>query len=413
MYLVRIINQDLVAITINGQKERILSGNVVQGINTIDTCSFTLHPANAGFDKINDFTTLVEVTDTIKNKTEFTGRVLLSPEEMDDNGAIRKNVTCESLFGYLCDSQQLYVEEQNWTVRGLLERIISCHNSQVEAHKRFVVGNVTVIDPNDNLFCGIQRENSWESIKKKLIDVLGGEIRYRVESSGLYIDYLAEIGEHKTTPIELSKNMKSIVREKNPSSFVTRLIPYGAKLSNDTEERLTVATVNNGSIYIDDTEAIAKYGIHVGSVEFDDVTQANILLTKARQWLTANNKVQVKYSITALDLSLLGLNIDAFEVYNYHPIKNKLLGIEDEARIIKSNKDLCDRTKSTIEIGDNFKTLSELQGERLKKLEATASTVTKIENNYVTQKKLSDEIEKIDFDGIKESDLTFITVSKT
>lgn len=394
MYIVTIENGAVVD-TIHGVTEKLKSGKVVKAINAIDSCTFTLLPSNIGFNRIHDFTTLVRVYNDRRNRYEFQGRVLCSSPSMSDSGLITRDVTCESFFGFLCDSVQPYVTERNWTRRGLLQHIITQHNAQLEGYKHFAVGEVD--NPNDNVYIGIQRKNSWETIKEKLLDKEGGEIRFRVVDGVIYIDYLEQIGETKATAIALSHNMKAITKESDPSAYVTRLIPLGCKQKDaegkETEERLTIASVNGGVEYIDDEDAIAAYGLHVGIVEWDDVTDANNLLRKGREWLVANNKVQVKYAITALDLSALGLDIDDFDVHNSHPVKNALLGIDDRARIIKKNLDICEEVKSTIEVGDNFKTLSELQREQAGKIESAANTIAKIESDYVTNQTLKNEVE--------------------
>ncbi len=383
MFIVTIENNGIIT-EIHGENEKLMSGKVVKGINSIDTFSFVLLPSNAGFNEICDFMTLVKVYNTNKERYEFFGRVLYSDTTMDESGLITKDVTCESYFGYLCDSWQLYVAEQNWTVNGLLQHLIDTHNSFVEPCKQFTLGEVTVTDPNDNLYCGIQRENTWDAIKKKLLNVLGGELRFRVESDGLYLDYLVEIGETRETAIAVSHNMKSIKQEKDPSAYVTRLIPLGAKIKDadgkDTEQRLDISSVNGGKVYIDDEQAIAEYGIHVSVVEWDDVTEASNLLSKGKAWIAENNKIQIKYSITALDLSLLGLDVDDFEVCDYYPIKNALIGVDDVARIIKKSIDVCEEVRSTLEFGENFKTLSDIQ---LETSEKAASSTTSVEAQLI------------------------------
>lgn len=376
MYIVTLINGDIET-PIHGEKEKLQSGTIVKGINAIDSFTFTMLPSNAGFDLINEFTTLVNVYNTNKNRYEFMGRVLCPESEMSEAGLLTKKVTCESLFGYLCDSQQKYVNTQNWTVSGLLKHLIDCHNSQVEAHKKFTVGKVTATDANNNLYLGIQRENTWDAIKSNLIDKIGGELQFRVEDGVIYIDYLEEIGEEKETEIALSVNMKSIIREKDPTAFVTRLIPLGAKLSDETEERLDITSVNGGLNFIDDAEAVKKYGIHVGTVLFDDVTKATNLLAKGRNWLEENNKVQVKYTVSALDLSLIGLAFDDFECGNSYPIRNALLDIYDTARIVKQTIDICNDVASSFDIGDNFKTLSDIEIEQRKAAAQNIATLQK------------------------------------
>lgn len=391
MYVVKIYNGESVA-TIHDEYEKLRSGSVVKGINTIDSFSFEILPSNIGFNAIRDFQTLVTVYNTNKDRYEFYGRVLYSTVSMEESGLIKKEVTCESYLGYLCDSQQVYVPTKNWTVRGLLEHIINVHNSLVEEYKKFEIGEVTVTDPNDNLYLGIQRENSWKTINDKLIGKLGGEIRFRVVDDVIYLDYLTQIGEQKDTEIALSRNMKSIMKEDDPTSYITRLIPLGCKLSDNTEERLDISNVNNGCNYIDDETAIAVYGIHVGYVEFDDVTSETALLEKGKQWQKEVNKIKIKYSISALDLSLIGLALDDLDTHNYYPVKNPLIGVDDVARIVKKNINICEEISSTIEIGDNFKTLSDVyqeQTEQMKQLgeeiKIIQSTATEFYNNLLVK----------------------------
>lgn len=427
MYIVTIKNNKIPT-EIHNEKQKLSSGSIVKGINTIDTFSFSLLPSNIGFDRLNEFTTLVDVFNTRKNRYEFQGRVLYSSPAMSEKGLITKAVTCESYLGFLCDSQQIYVDPKNWTVLELFTHIVDIHNSQVEDYKHFAVGEVTVIDTNDNLYIGIQRKNTWETLKEKLLDKLGGEIRFRVVEDVIYLDYLEKIGEIKATSIALSRNMKSITKEKDPSSYITRLIPLGHKLTKEvittddegnevtetveTEERLDISTVNDGKNYIDDEQAIAQYGLHIAYQEWDDVTNAQILKTKGENWLIENNKLKIKYSITALDLSLLGLDYDDFEVHNSHPIENVLLGIDDIARINKKNIDVCEEVKSTIEVGENFKTLSDIQVENSGKIESATATIEKIESNYVTNEKLYSETKQLNSLIKQSADKVMLSVSE-
>lgn len=392
MYIVTIENNG-VETRIHDASEKLSSGKIVKGINAIDSFSFSILPSNAGFELLHDFTTLVKVYNTNRGRYDFVGRVLYSDTTMHDSGLITKDVTCESYFGFLCDSQQDVVGIKNWTVTGLLQHLIDAHNAQVEDYKRFTIGTVTVTDPNDNLYVGIQYANTWDAIKEKLLDKLGGEIRFRVEDGVTYLDYLVEIGKVSTTEIALSHNMKSIKQERDPSSYITRLIPLGMKMG-ENDERLQITEVNGGKNYIDDENAIAQYGIHVGYHEWDDVTVAENLLTKGQAWLQENNKLLIKYSITALDLSLLDLDIDDFDVGNYHPIKNALMGIDDTARIVKKNIDICEEVRSTIEVGDNLQSMSDIQISQAQEQAKIYSKITK--SNEEIKLKVKNEVERLE-----------------
>ena len=137
-----------------------------------------------------------------------------------------------------------------------------------------------------------------------------------------------------------------------------------------------------------------------------------ILKTKGENWLIENNKLKIKYSITALDLSLLGLDIDDFEVHNSHPIENVLLGIDDIARINKKTIDVCEEVKSTIEVGENFKTLSDIQVENAGKIESATATIEKIESNYITDEKLQSETKQLNSLIKQSADKIMLSVSE-
>lgn len=393
MYIVELRNGDDQPFEIHGPNHKLLKGTVVQGVNTIDSFTFTDLPGNPAFGNVHDLKTLVSVYNENKKRYEFFGRVLSAVTSMNASGLLSHEVTCESCLGFLCDSLQSYKPEQSYTIAGFLAYVLQVHNSRIntEPYKQFMLGDIS--DGDVEIYTDVQYECTWETIKKKLLEVRGGEIGFRVEEDGVYLDYKKELGVSSDTPITLSKNMKSIVKEIDPSTVVTRLIPLGAKLKDgedrETEERLTISGINGGLNYIDDDEAKTKYGIVEGIFEFDDIHNASTLYEAGERWLTDNNRLRVKYSVTALDLSLIGLDVDDFRVHNYHTITNPLLGIDTVARITKKTIDVCDETKSTFEIGESFKTLSEIQTEQIANLGKINADVKVIKKNYVTNTQLA------------------------
>ncbi len=148
-------------------------------------------------------------------------------------------------------------------MRDYLQIILDNHNKQVSADKQFQVG---IVEVEENLYRYLGYDKTFATIKDKLLDRLGGELRIRYENGIRYLDYLKEIGEVKTTDIRLAKNLVTIEQEQDPTDIISRLIPLGNKIGDDTEERLTISEVNNGINYIDDEEAIEKFGIIVGSL---------------------------------------------------------------------------------------------------------------------------------------------------
>lgn len=385
-------------VRIHDKRNQLLSGKVVKGINAIDSFTAALHPANVGYNKLHDYKTLVSVYNTRTGKYDFEGRLLRSDSEMSETGRLTKSITCESFLGFLHDSVQSYVKDaespdDEVAVVAWLDDVLVAHNKQVEPGKVFYLGTIDDEIAAKKVPWGIQQKSTLENIKARLIDELGCEVRPRVKDGKIYLDVQKSFGELKTTTIAVSKNMRKIVRERDASDIVTRLIPLGAKKGDDTEERYDITDEDcelspKGVNYIEDTEALEAYGIRTKIVEFNDETIPFNLYQNGKVWLEENNKVRTKYTVDALDLSILGLSIDDFDVCNTHPIKNHLLGIDDTARIIKKTIDVCDETKSTIELGEKFQKLTEIQQADAVSIGELVSTVKIIQANYVTNKQL-------------------------
>ena len=361
MYLVTIINNG-VETTINEvstKTDNRISGTIKQGINTINSFTFTILPNNRGYNLINPLSTLVKVLNTKTNKYEFIGRVLSLTHSMNSNGLISKSYVCESELGYLLDTYQSYEEIHNISVRGYLERLIQAHNNNTDSSKKFVVGNVAVVDNNDSLYRYIAYDTTKKNIDDDLLNKLGGEIQIRYENDIRYLDYLAEIGKVCSTEIRLAKNLQDLEQNIDVSEYCNRLVVLGAKLKTtddegnetDTEERLTIESVNNGLKYIDDAESIAKYGVIQGQVIYDDVTEAKNLLSKGQKYLL-NQRLLVSNKVNALDLSLIGIEIDSFEVGNYYPLIHEILGINDVVRVVEKSISIDNPHTNTITLGD-------------------------------------------------------------
>ena len=364
MYEVKIINnKEETIINSVGASQYVprITGSCKFGINTIDSFTFTIFPNNDGYNLIYPLKTLVEVKNLNTNNVEFEGRVLLQTPKMDNNGIIYKTVVCESYLGYLNDSVQSYETISGVSAEELFKKIINNHNSQVENSKKFIIGEIKIgTSSSDNEDRYLNYEKTFDSINKNLIERFGGELRVRKAGDNIYIDYIKEIGEKKNTVIALANNLIAIEQEKDPSEIITRLIPVGAKLEN-SDERLTITSINGGINYVEDEEAIKEFGVIVDTVNFDDITEAIDLLNKAKSYLKENNKIKKKYKIDALDLSTIDLNFDSFEVGNKYRVINSLMNIDEELRIIEKTLDINSPQNSSLTFGDKFEDIKDYQ----------------------------------------------------
>lgn len=370
MYQVKIMNDEKEIIihspVISSEVPRLENGSIKKSINSIDSFSFSFTPNNPAQNKLIPLKTKIEVENLKNGKIEFRGRILLLTPQMDSNGLFNTQVIAESELGYLNDSITRYAEFHDISVKDFLIIIIRNHNENTTPDKHFTVGNVEF---TDRLYRFLGYENTFATIKDKLLDRLGGELQVRVENRVKYLDYLKEIGEYSNVEIALSKNLRSIEREEDPSNIISRLVPLGAKLE-DSDERITIASVNNGVDYIDDLEAIKKFGIIEGMITWDDVNFPNILLKKGKEKQKEINKIRSKYNVEALDLSLIGLDFNSFELGNSYRLINPIMSVNDTVRIVEKTIDIITPQSSNLTIGEKFE---DIKSYNLKSMEANRS----------------------------------------
>jgi len=217
----------------------------------------------------------------------------------------------------------------------LLTQLISAHNAQVQPWQQITLGHVTVIDPNDYVRRSSEKElSTWEVIKTRLINLLGGHVRMRYVNGVAYLDYLAgDVANAdpylntSTQIIEFGENLKDFSRVVSASETYTACIPKGAKMDRYDEdgnvysEELTIASVNDGSKYLVDADAVALYGFRCAPLDlttWDDVTVAANLKTKGLAWLQGEGvKLANTIKLSAADLRHLGAASDSYGFLDY------------------------------------------------------------------------------------------------
>ncbi|BBN97510.1 phage tail protein [Sporolactobacillus terrae] len=385
----------------NGLK--LSAGTVNTVISGISNMSFTINLNNSGWGKIKPLKTLIEVKDFKRDKVIFKGRVLKPTQTMTSDGLFNIEYACESQLAYLNDSNQRFGEYHNITVRDFLGVMLKNHNRQVETYKQFKLGKVTVIDPNDSLYRYLGYDKTYATIKDKLLDRLGGFLVIREESDGNYLDYLAEIGKDSETEIRLRTNLKDMKREIDPLDVITRLVPLGAKIESDnpddtgaSEARITIADVNGGKDYLDDPEMIAEFGLIVGTLELDDVSDKATLKAKGEQFLAQQKAAKITYSITPVDVSLINREFDELEAGNRYAVVNPVFGINERLQVIEKDNDLVNPLNISLTIGDKYQTLTEYQRASRKQVKNIVQLERTVESQTQMIGTLKTELDSVD-----------------
>lgn len=340
---------------------RLSAGKLVEEINQIPSFSFTVSAGNPCYSNgLNDRKTLVKIVNTITKETEFEGVLLTHETSMSSAGKLQKTAVCEGLLGYLCDTIQPYRHYEDATVSQFLFSLLENHNAQTSADKRIFLGECNFGDDHKNSKTTAYR-NTLEEIKVNLIDRIGGEMRVRRVEGKLVLDFLRQCGEKSDLTVELAKNMKSLEVKNDSTDVVTRLIPLGVRLGDgESAERLTIAEINEDKPYIDDENAVEKYGIIVGTAVFDDITRAENLIEAGRKYLENNNRIKKYYSAEVPDLSIIDGSRKNLRCGNVYRFKNSFMGLDENLRLKKRTVDIYKPFAPIVEIGDKSEKITDV-----------------------------------------------------
>ena len=228
--------------------------------------------------------------------------------------------------------------------------LIAQHNNQVSDHQKFILGTVTVTDPNDYITrASSDRPNTWKEINSKLIEKLGGYIHIRYESDGNYIDYLSDYTDTSTQKIAFAVNLIDLDQVGTADDLKTCIIPFGAK-DNDGN-RIDITSVNNGLNYVSDPDAVALYGKIFEVVTWDDVTVPANLLRKATEYLGTKVLIPDKITIKVIDLHLADDSIEGFKLGDYVEVFSSAHDVNTRALISSYSMDISDPANAIITIG--------------------------------------------------------------
>ena len=281
-------------------------------LNDAGAFEFLLPPGNPEYENIQNRQSMIQV---LKDEEEiFYGEVRSCGK---DQGNIKECLVIGEL-AFLHDSIQPQAEYHDLTTRQMLETWLNEHNSQVEERKRFYVGIVTIHDTNDSLYRYTNRETTLDAIREKLVGRLGGYLRIRKVDGVRYLDWitLPEYGKYCEQPIEFGSNLLDYAENCSAEDLATAVIPLGARLEESPIEGLEaytdITSVNGGVDYLYIPEAVERYGWVRKVVTWDDVTIPANLKKKGEEWLKDNQYESLVLELTALDLSDLDSDYEAF-----------------------------------------------------------------------------------------------------
>nr|DAM96959.1 MAG TPA: tail protein [Caudoviricetes sp.] len=370
----------------------VIVGEITQALNTIHEFSFAVPFTHPLYNKMVPFKSIVEVVNLYDGKVEFVGRVLTSTNEMTTNGFAQK-VTCEDFLSFLHDSAQWFQKLPNQGAAPYLTEILRVANGEVEDYKRINLGTCTVNSRTDKPWRYLGYESTWDCVRERIINNIGGYLTIYERNTRLYVDWTAQIGETKKSPLQIGKNIKSASRELDFDGLATQIMPIGADIQKEhpdedqspdvTREQLTIWHVNNNRAYLEDKELMKEFGIIRKAVIWTEIDNPSVLLARGKQYLRNQKIALAKWTISAVERYLIDNRYDKFEIGNKHPIINAPLSGIETLQILEKKIDILNTQSVDLTIGSQSQSLSAYQLQ----LQEAENSIERLKQNTSTANK--------------------------
>lgn len=209
---------------------------------------------------------------------------------------------------------------------------------------------------------------TWDSYNKKI---------------GRSVGFVEEVGSKKGERLTYDSNILEIKRKTLSKDVITALYGFGKprKLKDGKNgPRLDFGSVNKGKKYIQDDEALQKYGRisngkrinNFASVEFDAVEDKNVLYKRTLKELKKMNKPSVSYDVKMFDyFRLSGSKRDYISIGDYVKVLDRDFKpqLNFTLRVVSIEKDLVNLENTSITLGEFVKDITDSDSEVDKKIE--------------------------------------------
>lgn len=338
-------------------------------VNTAGALSFSIGNDNPLYNELKTMSGTIELLQD--GIPVFRGRIVRMGTDMFNI----KTVECEGVLACLNDSliepfsfPEDYEEDPEYItstnrVEFFLEKMLEKHNEQVSDSQKLLLGNVTVMDPNNYIKRSSESYNSsWSIISDKLFDsALGGYLLIRYEADGNYIDYYNVLPLTNTQEIVFASNLLDVDRDKDGTKLFTAILPIGADglTIEDTEDgEITDRITKQGKILFDRVSEDTHGRITICE-KWDDVTVPENLLAKAKNRLENEGIILPEIiTVTAADIGFTDEEVQSFRVGRNTVIKSLPHGLTAIYPLNSLSIDIQNPADTRICLGGTVKTLA-------------------------------------------------------
>lgn len=270
------------------------------------------------------------------------------------------NIYAEGALAYLNDTIQPAKTYKGQNPVQILTDVIRIHNTRVDASRTFAIGRTNFNKMSEAMEKFVIDYETTLDVVNSFVSNLDMHVRVRKENGTRYLDFIG-IGENQSDQIiEFGKNLSDFSKDFDFTDIATVIIPLGkARASSDetsdTDEKLTIASVNNGSIYLEASQAVLNtYGRIEKKVDWSDVEDATKLKQLGQEYLNKTQYEELTINVSAIDLqALYGNSYRTLKVLDAIRVKSKPHGLDAYYNITEINYKLDQPDKTTFTLGNN------------------------------------------------------------
>ena len=323
----------------------VLRPKLTREVSKGGSLTFTMTREHPMYEMLQKMSTVVVVKQD--GKETWRGRIFSHEADWYNN----RSIYCEGALSFFNDSCVTPFNYEG-TLKEFLQHLIDVHNAQVgQKMKMFELGTVTAalgdqvvhFGDADQYGVGEDYGKCWDIIDKLVLKVFGGYAycTFDVATGYNVLNYCDQAVEEKRVTaqkIEYGVNLLDLTEKTDTNGLYTRIYPVGnkhtvketrwkykfkwlpgglGKYTDEHEERYGIMDTDSATIqkylpqsgyrynledgYIENTDAVKKFGVIALIVEFD-TDSANDTFAAGVQALQQNHLMVTSYTIKAVDL---------------------------------------------------------------------------------------------------------------
>lgn len=341
---------------------QVLSPKISLELNKTGNLDFGMLQTHPHVNDINKLKSRIEVYED--DEILFSGRSLTNEQDFQNTGQI----SCEGELSFLLDSiqrphsygtQTAEVGKADTNIE-IFKRLIEEHNSQVESEKQFEIGIID-IDSESITSLSTNYEKTWDFINSNFLEKYDGYLRVRHVRDIRYLDYVKQYGKISNQTIRFGENLLDLKRYSKAEDIKTAIIPVG-------KDNVTITTANehNGTDYVYNQDAVDLYGWIYDKVDFSEVYDPDTLLAEANKYLQKCINLAITIELTAVDLHMIDVDINAIRlgdlvpcVSTQHGIMSTFGDVSTYYLVSKYELDLENPANNKITLGRTISTLTD------------------------------------------------------